>query len=281
VVVLVALLACGSGLAMWHHAAANRRTGASARARHGVVAGTSMIACALQSLAGQSLEVHLLAPPGQCPGHFDLKPADFRAILRSRALFRHDYQAHLDEKLKASGEARTVVELTTAGPQTIPENYLALCEDAAESLCALFPELRPVVNRRLNRLRDSIARTSAEMLRRAAPLAGLPVVSSTFQEEFCRWLGMQVVGRFDRAEEMGLRELQELIARGREAGAVAVVGNLQRGTREGEPVARALGVPLVLLSNFPLEPHRPDAYAYLLEGNVSKLLETCHAREGR
>mgnify|MGYP006279162901 CR=1 FL=1 len=277
-ILLAALVAGGSALAVWQRTAANR-DGDNPRA-HCVVAGTSMIASALNSLAGDRLEVHLLAPPGQCPGHFDLKPDDFRAIVRSEALFRHDFQDHIDAKLQNTGGARTIVELPTAGPQTIPDNYLKLCEDVAANLCKLYPGLRPQVQGNLLTLRQSLSALSDEMQRLAAPLSGQPVVASSFQKAFCAWLGMRTVGAFDRAEEMGLRDLQGLIRRGRDADAVAVVGNLQRGAKEGEPVARGLGVPLVLLSNFPLEPDRSDAYAHLLEGNVRRLLEACHGADG-
>jgi len=74
---------------------------------------------------------------------------------------------------------------------------------------------------------------------------------------------------------MSLKDLERLVRAGREGGAVAIVTNLQRGEREGRPIAERLRVPLVVLSNFPLEPAEPDGYRQLVAGNVQKLLAGC------
>ncbi len=247
----------------------------SAGRRPLVVAGTAMIECAVRELAGESVRVHRLAPPGQCPGHFDLKPADFRAIREADMLLRHDYQSHYDGKLRPTDGAGQIVELPTTGPQTLPQNYVRLCEDLAERLAEAYPSLAGRLQERLRQIRSGQEQLARDVEGMAAPLSGRPVIASSFQVAFCRWLGCRVVGEFDLADEMSIRQLAELVAAGRQEGAVAVVANLQRGDREGRPIADRLGVPLVLLSNFPLEPGSPGAHARMVRANVLSMLEAC------
>lgn len=240
-----------------------------------IVVGTSMIECAARALVGDHVEVHRLAPPGQCPGHFDMKPGDLAAIGRCRLLVRHDYQQHIDRKLGATAAAPVMVALPTEGPQTLPANYGRLCVLLASALSEHFPTLSEEIERNLGAVQADLAALAQTAREDTRPLAGGIVVASQFQKEFCEWCGLRVAAGFDQAEEMSVRDLKDCMQAGREAGAVAVVGNLQRGEREGRPIADRLDVPLVLLSNFPLDPGAPHAYPRLVQDNIRKLLEAC------
>jgi len=250
---------------------------ASPESRPHVVVGTSMIESIVRGLAGDALEVHRLAPPGQCPGHFDMKPADLEAVARSRLLLRHDYQGHLDAKLREVCGGRQIVSLPTTGPQTIPRHYLALCRAVKDALVAAFPGLSQELDANFGRLQAKVAAAAQEAQRLAVPLRGRVVVVSSFQAEFCEWLGLKVAAQFDLEQEMSPRDLERAIGAGRRAGARAVVCNLQRGEREGKAIAQRLGVPVVVLSNYPLEPRSEDAYRRLLLGNVRRLLDALGA----
>ncbi len=263
---LVAVAGCG-GEAVPHG------EDGSAQGRPLIVAGTAMVECAVRDLAGEALRIHTLAPPGQCPGHFDLKPGDFRAIASSDMMLRHDYQAHFDERLRATGGVRRIVELPTTGPQTIPANYLKLTGAIAQHLKEAYPELGETIDARLEEIAAAQGEMESLARKDAAALEGRPVIASNLQAAFCTWLGMQVVGEFDMADEMSLKQLGDLVQAGRSQRAVAVVANLQRGDSEGRPIAERLGVPLVLLSNFPLEPDAPEAHARLLRHNLRQLIE--------
>ena len=268
-------MACGLALGCGREEPASEAEVGSGQEPPAVAVGTSMIECAVRSLSGGQVAVHRLGPPGQCPGHFDLTPGDFEAIVRSRLLLRHDYQGYLDEKLQGVARGRRIGVLVTAGAQTMPANYVDLCRQVADEMSSVFPALAPTVSAKLAEAELTADRIAADALRQAAPLASMPIVASNFQKEFCEWLGLRVVGEFDLADEMSLKDLERLVRAGREGGAVAVVANLQRGEREGRPIAERLGVPLVVLSNFPLEPAEPVGYRDLVAGNVQMLLAGC------
>jgi len=274
-VTVLGAVACGLACGCGREEPASKAEITARQEPPAVAVGTSMIECAVRSLSGGHVVVHRLGPPGQCPGHFDLTPGDFEAIVRSRLLLRHDYQGYLDEKLQGVARGRRIGVMATAGAQTIPANYVDLCRQVADEMSSAFPALAPALDARMAEVELAADRIGADALQQAAPLASVPVVASSFQKEFCEWLGLRVVGQFDLADEMSLKDLERLVRAGREGQAVAVVANLQRGEREGRPIAERLGVPLVVLSNFPLQPAEPDGYRRLVAGNVQKLLAGC------
>ena len=69
---------------------------AAGRKRPAVTATTTMIGSMLDLLSGGELEIRVLIPPGSCPGHFDLKPADAVHLSQADLVIRHDFQAYLD-----------------------------------------------------------------------------------------------------------------------------------------------------------------------------------------
>jgi len=268
VILVLAVLGCAMASSCKRAREREGQAASSGSPRPQVVVGTSMIESAVRRLAGDRLQVYRLAPPGQCPGHFDMKPGDFEAIIRSELLLRHDYQEHLDRKLQHAGGTRSIVSLPTGGPQTIPDNYLALCREVKEALDTAFPALSPTLEANLKALEAEVQAIRSRARERAKPLRGRAIVASSFQEEFRGWLGLKVVAQFDLEVEMSPRDLESAVRAGEEGRATAVVCNLQRGEREGKPLAERLGVPLVVLSNFPLEPASQDAYAGLVAHNV-------------
>jgi ABC-type Zn uptake system ZnuABC Zn-binding protein ZnuA len=52
-----------------------------------IMSGTQLIANIIQDVAGDKMETRTLVPPGNCPGHYDVKPRDIRALANSRAFY--------------------------------------------------------------------------------------------------------------------------------------------------------------------------------------------------
>jgi zinc transport system substrate-binding protein len=84
-------------------------------------------------------------------------------------------------------------------------------------------------------------------------LFGKPVIASSMQKEPLEWMGFRVVGEYGRPEAMSAREVVRLSKIGRDQHAIVVVDNLQSGPDAGKGIAEALGVPHVVLTNFPSE----------------------------
>jgi hypothetical protein len=121
-------------------------------------------------------------------------------------------------------------------------------------------------------IRERAAATEKRLRRDAEPLRGTRVVAAAFQTDFLRWLGLDVVAVFPPDDDPPPRTLTAAISGGRERGAVLVVGNEQNGRRVPKAIAEAIGVPAVILSNFPPRVGE-GAYEELLAANLRLLLD--------
>ena len=244
-----------------------------------VVASTSLLECAVRDVAGDTARIYLIVPPGSCPGHFDLAPRDFERIVDADVSFLHDYQQAMQRKLARYGnKGGNVVLIQTIGPQTVPAGYLNVCRQVAEHLAAFLPEEQPAFERRLDAVAAQMDALDAEGKRLAQPLAGKVVVASDKQQGFLKYLGLDVCTTFDTSDAMSLAEFERIVAKARADGALAVVANRQRGVREGRAIAETLGVPDVVLSNFPPTDTHESGFRELVLSNVNALREVFHVR---
>ncbi len=248
---------------------------AGARAPVRVVVTTSMIEAAVQELTAGlpgRVEAVRLLPPGSCPGHFDLAARDLARLAGAKLLLRHDYQAVLDERLAAlTVGAPPAQALSVPGTLLAPERFAALAAQVRERLASVLPDEEESLTAALESLRQRTRAMEEETRRRAAAWHGFPVVASVQQRDFCEWLGLRVVGELPRAEDLSPRDAAAL----QRCGARAVVGNLQSDARAAAALARRLGVPAAILSNFPDCAGYGTTYTELLRHNLEELDRAC------
>lgn len=239
-----------------------------------VVVTTSMIATAVHDVAGDAVRVETLMPAGTCPGQFDLEPRQARQLRDAVLVIRHEYQTFLADRFVAAGApAGSVIAPSAGGPFTIPANYAAYCAMIARELGRRLPALQESMAARVAAIRERTAAERTDLRARAAPLRGMRVVAAAFQTDFLRWLGLEVVAVFPPNDDPPPGTLLKVIRDGRTRHAALVVGNLQNGRRVPVAIGGALGVPVVILSNFPARA-ATGAYEELLAANLRSLLES-------
>ena len=206
---------------------------------------------AVLDLTGGRMGVFCLAPPGMCPGHFDMSPEQIRRLLNSRLLFRFDFQEGLDDKLSRM-QAKIVPVEGRAG-LCIPQTYLDTCRDMLSHLAAAFPESRAVFADEFDTLEASVLAASAEIQARIeqAGLKGQAVLVSRHQSEFARWLGLEVAAEFQGADTMTPSQIARCLEAGRQQNVRLVIANLQEGTELPRRLADQLNARLAVFSNFP------------------------------
>lgn len=245
---------------------------------------TSWLECALRDVAGDRFAVTRLCPPGSCPGHFDVTPGAARELGASSFVLMFDFQSGMAGRLRglSGADGGAPAMLTMTGPKSMctPDNYGSVCRDLADALVRDGHLARPDADRAVSAVEARLAALSTE-LRDAvtsAGLAGVPVVASHHQEGFCRWLGLDPVATFASGELNSPAALAAVVEKGRSGGARLVVGNLQEGRQAADALARQLGVPVVVFSNFPaLTPDEPT-YDALLRRNLDALLSAVPPR---
>jgi len=242
-------------------------------ARIALAVTTTILDSMVHDVAGDAVRTRCLVPPRSCPGHFDLKPGDLEQIAACRAFIRHDYQSHLDQKLRAAAKDARVIVVESQVSQATPEGYLAGCRVVCGRLKELCPASAEMFDARLAETTERVRRVEAELRPQLEPLNGKAVLASQHQKGFCEWAGLKVIATFGQGEDMSFKELSELLDSGRKGGAVAVIGNVQRGSREPRAIAEMLRLPVVILSNFPDPEAGQKGFVDLLRDNCRKLLE--------
>lgn len=236
---------------------------------------TSWLEAAVRDVAGQDVDVVCLLPPGDCPGHFDLSPGMVRRLSRCEILFRFGFQSGVDEKLSGlTSRGLRIVEVVRTDGLCIPDVYLDACGQIADVLggtSAAAEELRD----RLSTVESRLSGLSASVHRKIedAGLRGEKVLCSDRQEQFCRWLGLDVAATFPRADDMSSSSLQELLSTAQKSNVRAVIANLQEGRKAADSIAQRLDATVIVFSNFPSKEAAQAGFEELLLDNVRSLIE--------
>jgi zinc transport system substrate-binding protein len=204
-------------------------------------------------LPPQRYVIDAILPPGQCPGHYDVKLSDIEKIQRADLVvsFRGMPFMH---KADSGGSAQLFVDSDNRNWMA-PVSYLYGLGFLADKLSKLYPDDKDkILSRREEAVRNvrEVANSLVQRIKRNG-LFGKPVLASSMQKEPLEWMGFQVIGEYGRPEAMSAREVIRLAKLGRERQAVAVVDNLQSGPDAGKGISETLGIPHVVLTNFPSE----------------------------
>jgi len=235
----------------------------------------SYLASAVQDITSGAAGVVSFAPPGTCPGHFDLRPSQVDQLRRCRLLLRFDFQQAIDAHLLDGQAGPVVASIGVPGALCEPAGYLAACRQVSRHLvaCGLASaqEAETQVGE-VERRMDELSRRLHGQVREAG-LTGRPVLCSGHQEGFCRWLGLNVVRTFRGGDSDSLGQLDEAVRRGRQAGAKLIVANRPEGRGAADALAEKLGAQVVVFDNFPAEPMQAGMFETMVQQNVDRLIQ--------
>jgi zinc transport system substrate-binding protein len=212
--------------------------------------------------------VEAILPPGQCPGHYDVKLSDIQKLKKADMIVSFRGMPFMD---KADPDGRVHLLVDAGGRNWMaPNSYIYGLELLANDLSKRFPKDKgEIARRKEDAVRKVKARANSltQKVKRAG-ISGKPVIASAMQKEPLEWMGFRVVGEYGRPEAMSARDVVRLAKSGRDQQAIAVVDNLQSGPDAGKGIAEAMGAPHVVLTNFPSE----KGYLSTLEENVDAVL---------
>jgi zinc transport system substrate-binding protein len=212
--------------------------------------------------------VEAILPPGQCPGHYDVKLSDIAKMKKADLSVSFKGMAFLNKATPGGGPQLLV---DAAGHNWMaPDSYLYGLHVLADELSKRFPEEKDEIMRRREETIRKVKAASNSLVEkiREAGILGKAVIASSLQKEVLEWMGFRVVGEYGRPESMSTREVVRLSKIGRDHQAIAVVDNLQSGPDAGKGIAETLGVPHIVLTNFPSE----KGYLATLKENVDAVM---------
>jgi zinc transport system substrate-binding protein len=211
--------------------------------------------------------VEAILPPGQCPGHYDVKLSDIEKMEKADLIVSFKGMPFMDKA--GSGGGRLLVDAQDRNWMA-PDAYVSGVGLLADELSKRFHNDKDEVMGRKEEVIRRVRTGAASLIQkiRREGIAGKTVIASSMQKEPLEWMGLRVAGEYGRPEAMSAKEVVRLSKIGRDQHAVAVVDNLQSGPDAGKGIAEALGVPHVVLTNFPSE----KGYLATLGENVDAVL---------
>jgi len=159
----------------------------------------SYLGCAVLDLCGDDTEVLCLAPPGMCPGHFDISPSQVKQLCDCRMLLLFDFQKQVAQtlsRIKERGLKTTLVG--EPGGLCVPETYLAICREVSDILSSEYPEREARYQQRLEVIGNDLKHLQQELFEkmRQADILSAKVLASNHQADFVSWLGLETIATF-------------------------------------------------------------------------------------
>ncbi len=233
---------------------------------------SSYLECALNDVLGKQAACLRLAEPGTCPGHFDMRPSQLQAIRGARLLLRLDFQGSLDRKLAdLPGSDLKIVAVHIDGGMCEPASYMQACKQVADALVDCDFLSAEAAEERLTQIEQRLAERQADWLKQVEPLHGTHIVTSTHQERFCRWLGLEVVGTFSAMDSARVGEVNDTIVAGDREGVELVIANHPEGRTAADALAHRLDATVCVFSNFPLMRDGQDTFDAMIRDNITAL----------
>ncbi|MHA1315459.1 MAG: metal ABC transporter substrate-binding protein [Candidatus Helarchaeota archaeon] len=232
--------------------------------------------------SGQYIES--IMPGGTCPAHYDITPSDITLISQADIVACHGYpeMGWLPSLLSAAGrdEAKFAMGSNDIENYTaawgVPDNAIKYLEILTKKLNATYTTAENISTFEPNRVRyvQNIQGNATELLALASSnsLTGVPVLAMKWQEDFCEWLGLNVVATFDSDETLSTQDIIQLAMTGITSGVHLIISNLQSGTEAGAEIAKQCGAIHVILSNFPDAVPNTPTYIDTITYNVEQII---------
>lgn len=235
----------------------------------------SYLQCVVKDLCPDA-EVLCLAPPGMCPGHFDMLPSQVTQLSDCRMLLLFDFQKSIEDSLSRMKEnGLQIYSVKTSPGLCVPENYVAICGEVCDILCSEYPERAAQYGLRLELIRGRLEGAAAELaagVKRAIRPSARVIVSS-HQAQFANWLGLETVATFAGSDVETVSNINDCLRKAEGQQVQFVIANQQEGTALAEALADRLSAKAIVFSNFPVADGPGNGFDRLIRENVRLLVE--------
>ncbi len=235
-----------------------------------IVATTSTLEDLIKGVGGDDVEVTYIVSSGVCPDHWDLKPSQLAAINEARIIFQHGMEGWLNNVTRSD---QKVIKLS--GPWNTPALAINKTMMIAAALKEVDPQNAAEYDERASMLIKRFQNVSDVLSEKAKEKGteNVKVLCMEWQSAFVSWMGFDIVKTYGSEEKLSLKDVDDLIATGREENVAVVVDNLQSGTKVGEQIAKEINAKHVILTNFPGAVEGTETLDKMMLYNGNALLE--------
>ncbi len=169
--------------------------GGNAKTVRNIVTSDTILSGMILSLLPQNrYSVEAILPPGQCPGHYDVKLSDIEKMKKADLNVSFKGMSFLN---KASPEGGAQLLVDAGGRNWMaPDSYIDGLGILADGLSKRFPEDRDeIMNRKENTIHAVKTESNSliEKIKRAG-IFGKPIIASSMQKDPLEWMGFRVLG---------------------------------------------------------------------------------------
>ncbi len=235
-----------------------------------VVTTTSLIGSIVERIGGNKVVVTTIVPAGMCPGHFDLKPGQMRDLYTARVVIIHGWEKWMKKMLESPRKPLPIRTVAIEGNWMVPDVQIAAAREITKILSEIDPWQRGWYKENLKNYLREIQVFSRKVEKLKEGWGKIKIICASQQEEFLKWLGLEVVAVYGRSEELNPKEIIAIIEKARKKEVGMVVDNLQSGADTGLEIAREVGAKHITLTNFPLN----GSYLDSLKENINKISQS-------
>jgi ABC-type Zn uptake system ZnuABC Zn-binding protein ZnuA len=235
----------------------------------------SWLECAVKDIAGETVRIARLLPPGHCPGQFDLSLKQLEDIRNCDLLLRFHFQSGMDSAFRAAlKEGAEICSVNIGEGQCLPGTYLSSAKEVCNFISGKFPEKKSIFENNLKKLETRLDVLSANVKDRAGEfgIIGKNIVCSQHQAVFCRWLGLNVIAEFPDLTDVAASDVADILEKVGNQKADFIVGNLQGGSAFALALGGRFNAPIIVLSNFPNMIENESTFDQLVLNNVGKFI---------
>lgn len=238
-----------------------------------VVCTTTALEALAAEVGGDQITLISLVQPGVCPSHFDVKPSHIAEVQSASVILYHGVEPWLEDLVTASGN-ESVERILLEGRWNTPPFAVNKIEEIRDVLSRIDSENASFYSQNAEQAIGEINQMAEAMQTEAQSLRteNVPVLCMDWQKSLAEWMGFPVVATYAPPETLSMKDINDLIAAGKNENAILVIDNLQSGTALGAEIAAEIGAYQVVLTNFPRAVPETDTIGDMLEYNARQLL---------
>jgi ABC-type Zn uptake system ZnuABC Zn-binding protein ZnuA len=242
-----------------------------------IAVANSYLLSVVRDLCGEQTDVMSFVPPGMCPGHFDISPAQVKQLSKCKVLFLFDFQSGIGNSMSRL-EERGLKIYGIEAPEglCLPKTYLTVAKSVADALSKDNLARRAEHDRRLEVIEKRLDVLAADINVKIeqAGLKDTKVLVSGHQAEFAKWLGLSIVATFAGSDVETPSRINAALMETKDKNIKLVIANQQEGTALAKALADRLNAKTIVFSNFPAGQGGMPALDSLLFENISGLLKS-------
>jgi len=196
-----------------------------------VVCTNTLLGAFASEVGGDNVTVISILPPGICPSHYDISPADVYAVSNATLLLDSGLEPWINDLVSASGNDN-ITHVSIEGTWHPYTNGITYLNSVKAAMIEAFPTYTSYFITNYEDAKNAINLTAQTLKEEADTLnvSQINVICMQWQNAFVAWLGFNVTVTYPPPETLSTAQILELTAIAEGTDIALVIDNLPSGT---------------------------------------------------